>query len=153
MLRRGKRRFHWRLEQRADQRRAVGRLAALSALHVVVVGHRMENARQERARRQCLERLLWELDQMQIAQVWLDRRTESLNRRDREFVGTLRARGIIGKRLRVDFLHSFDGNDGEILLWLPDIVAGAVAAARGDGDVELRATLAGSLRELVIDLA
>lgn len=52
----------------------------------------------------------------------------------------------------VDFAHSFNGVDGEILLWIPDIVAGAVAAARGDGDGQLLTPMVDSVVEIMIDL-
>ncbi|WP_253756539.1 hypothetical protein [Hamadaea flava] len=106
----------------------------MDAFHVVVIAQPMDSVRQERARRGALQRLLWELDQLSVGLVLLDRRTDSLNRRDRALVDALRGSGVLRPTLVIDFAHSYNGIDGEILLWIPDIVAGAAAAAHGDGD-------------------
>jgi hypothetical protein len=129
-----KHKFHWRDESPSNRRKAVELVAGIDTIHLVTVGTSMKSAKQERARRLCLEVLLWELAACGVEQVWLDSRTESLNRRDRALFNLLRVRGTIGDSIRVDFAHPFNGRDGEVLLWLPDIVAGAVSAARGDGD-------------------
>jgi hypothetical protein len=57
----GGRRFHWRNEESKDRRKAASVVSDLDSLHVIVVGTGLDNARQERGRRECLERLLWEL--------------------------------------------------------------------------------------------
>jgi hypothetical protein len=53
----------------------------------------------------------------------------------------------------MDFAHPFDGRDGEVLLWLPDIVAGAVSAARGDGDAQYLLAIEHLLSEHPVDLS
>jgi hypothetical protein len=55
------RRFHWRDKEPFERRDAVEMLARLPILPIVVVGAPVNARRQERARRGCLERLLYEL--------------------------------------------------------------------------------------------
>lgn len=121
--------FHWRLEKEPRRAKAVGVVAGLPALHLVVVGAPLDPARQERARRHCLEQLLFQLDGAGVGRVWLETRTASLNSRDIAAVRAFRARRVIHHDIRVD--HAYPS--AEPLLWIPDIVAGAVsAAARGE---------------------
>jgi hypothetical protein len=151
-LPRHRRTFHWYHEEDADRRKAVAVVGQLDALHLVTVGMGLDNPRQERGRAQCMERLLWELERAGVSRVWLDKRTDSLNRRDLALVDRLRVRSVIGPAVRVDFAHPFDGRDGELLLWLPDITAGAVSAARGDGDEQYLGPLEGRLEEFPLQL-
>jgi hypothetical protein len=95
----GRRPFHWRLSDPPDQDRAVDLVAALAAVHVVVVATKLDNKRQERGRRQCLERLLWELDQLGVRQAWLDQRSEHLNARDLALVDAMRFVGRLADDL------------------------------------------------------
>jgi hypothetical protein len=151
-LRHGKRRFHWRMEEPKVKRHAVLTVEAIDLMHVAVVGRGLDNGRQERGRRRCLERLLWELDQLGLSAVTLDQRTETLNERNRRLVNALAVRGVLSPSLRVGFQRSFDGVDGELLLWIPDVVAGAVAAACGDGRREYLEPIAHQVVEVEVDL-
>jgi hypothetical protein len=128
--------LHWRLEEPADQRKAVAAVAELDCLHVIVIGVRLDLKRQERGRRHCLKELLWMLQDHGVERVWLDSRTPALNRRDLELVQILRGYGTISDRLRVEFAKPFNGRDGEVLLWLPDVVAGAAGMAHGENNDE-----------------
>ena len=95
-----------------------------------MVGAPLDPRRQERGRRICLERLLYELEAAGVSAVSLEERTLTLNKKDLFMVHAWRARHVIGHGLRVD--HGDPTK--EPLLWLPDIVAGAVMAThRGDG--------------------
>jgi hypothetical protein len=76
------RRFHWRDSSPAARSKAVGIVAELSALHLVVIGAPLDRRRQERGRRLCLRRLLFELDAHGVAQVFIEARTRSLNTKD-----------------------------------------------------------------------
>lgn len=145
----GKRRFHWRDAMDSDRRRAVAAVARLDALHVVAVGVGLDNPRQERARRQCMERLLWELDDCDVSEVWLESRQASQNTKDLAAVAALRARRILRPTMRVDFALP----STEPLVWLPDVVAGAVSAARGDGDDRYLSPLLPVLTEYAVDLS
>jgi len=79
----------------------------------------------------------------------LESRTQSLNRQDMRAVNLFSVQGVIGTTPRVGHAKPLV----EPLLWLPDIVAGAVSSARGDGDDRYRAPLAPLLTEHTIDLA
>ena len=126
-LRRGRQpRIHWSSEDPRRKSRIVTAVADLDVAAIVAVGTPVEKSKQERARGCCLERLLFEMQQLEVSQVWLEARTESLNRRDRRLVEALRGRRMITSALRVDIGYPL----AEPMLWLPDAVAGAVTAAR-----------------------
>ena len=141
----GTRRFHWRNEESKDRRKAAGVLGAIESLHVVVVGTGLDNARQERGRRQCLERLMWELSAAGVSHVWMDARRPHQNRRDLAFVGRLRGRGILPDDLAVDFAQAGQ----EPLTWMPDIVAGAVGAALREGEFQYLVALESVLSDVI----
>jgi Protein of unknown function (DUF3800) len=141
------RRFHWRDSSPAARSKAAGVVADLSAVHMVVVGVPLDRRRQERGRRFCLERLLYELESAGVSEVSLEARTESLNKKDLIVVDAWRAQHVIGRSLRVD--HDYPST--EPLLWLSDIVAGAVAAAHG-GDAQWRNVFASLLSEIHVNI-
>jgi hypothetical protein len=124
------RRFHWRDAGQAERHRAVGVIAGLPALHLVVIGTKLDPHRQERARRHCLRRLVHELEVAGVDQLWLESRTPRQNLRDVQAVDGFRAARIISA-LHVDHVRPM----GEPLLWIPDIVAGAVNLALGGEDL------------------
>jgi hypothetical protein len=113
--------FHWTEANKKRRWDAVTTVASAPALHVVTVAAPLDHSRQERARRACLERLLFELEVAGVRDVWLERRTPSLNRKDQQAVGGFLARRII-RDIRVRHANPAT----EPLLWVPDIVAGAV---------------------------
>lgn len=140
-------RLHWHTEN--DRRRialaaAVGRFDLAS---IVVVGTPMMRSKQERARRKCLERLLHELDQLGVERVYTEARTPRLNSRDQRMIDVLRIRGVIGPSIRVETGRPTE----EPMLWVPDIVAGVVAASRV-GDNGLLAHLGHALTEIQVAL-
>jgi hypothetical protein len=147
LLLRRQRRLHWR-DERDDRREQIAEvIAAADIAGVVVVGAKLAPRKQERARRLCMERLLHELDDRDVTQVWLEKRTETLNAKDRQMVFALRGSRTIRNRLRVD--HA-DPNV-EAMLWIPDAIAGAVRARRvGLPSVEVR--LETILTEITIEL-
>lgn len=119
-------RLHWRHEDETRRGKIAAAIAASGLASVVVVGVRLDASSQERARRKCMERLLWELEQWQVSTVWLESRTQTLNRSDLRLIDGWRSQGQVPASLRVEFgLPS-----QEPMLWVPDAVAGAVAAAR-----------------------
>ncbi|MFT4163921.1 MAG: hypothetical protein QM650_01605 [Microlunatus sp.] len=70
------------------------------------------------------------LSELAVSQVWIESRTQSLNRRDQRMIDALRSRRVIPSGLTLDFaLPSV-----EPMLWLPDIVAGAVGLFRRGND-------------------
>ncbi|MER5424519.1 hypothetical protein [Streptosporangium roseum] len=100
-------------------------VGALQPCGIVIVGTGLDRARQERARRKCMERLLWELGQRYVSDVIFERRCRELDVRDRELVAALQGRHAMPHRLQL----SWRAPDGEPLLWLADIVAGAASLA------------------------
>src|SRR5262245_41889998 len=60
------RRFHWRDADDRQRDGAVTLVAGLPALHIIVVGTPLDPPRQERARRHCLARLLYELERADV---------------------------------------------------------------------------------------
>ncbi len=66
------------INSRRGRDKAVGLVAPLAALQVVVVGTALDPRRQERARRLGLARLLYEVQAAGVAQAWLEARSPSL---------------------------------------------------------------------------
>lgn len=123
------RRFHWRDARDMQRIRAVQLVAAIDAMHAVVVGSCIDPKKQERARACCLEELLVQLDGMGVDEVWLEAHTQAGNARDIGTVANLRRKQALSDTIRVD--HGYPST--EPLLWLSDIVAGAVRMSE-DGD-------------------
>ena len=139
--------FHWRLEHPRRRSEAISVVRELASLHVVVVGAPVNPRRQERARRQCIEALLYHLESAGTAHVLLETRNATADRRDIAAVDQFRARGVISHAIRVDHGRPSE----EPLLWLADIVAGAVSAAEG-GEPAYRTLIEPWLTEHRIDL-
>ena len=149
-LRPGKaKRLHWRHESRARQEKVAALVAELDAFSIVVVGVPLDSRRQERARRQCMERLLYELDQIGVTAVLLESRDSALNVRDRTMAAALYSRSVISAALRVEFALPHE----EPMLWIPDAVAGIVNAYRSGGDAALRLIVGDVVREIDIELS
>lgn len=125
-------RLHWTDADTRSRRTMAAAVAGLDALHTVVVGAPLDPRRQERARRLCMERLLHELAALGVSHVWAESRTESLNRRDMQMIDALRSRQAIPPGLKLDFVLP----SAEPMVWLPDIVAGAVGLQRRNDDAE-----------------
>jgi hypothetical protein len=123
LLQKHHRRLHWRDEN--DRRRAeiATAIAGLRPRGLVVVGEGLDPSHQERARRKCMERLLWELEQRRVAEAVFESRSRDMDRRDREMVARLRGRRVTSARLPV----VWESPDVEPLLWLPDVIAGAAS--------------------------
>lgn len=117
---RGLRRYHWRRESPAS-RAAMCAVIRRLALDAVVVTGPVDAARQERARRRCLTRLLWELDSRDVARVVFETRQDR-DALDAEIVRLSRRAGWVSRALR----YEFAAPDKECLLWVADVVAGAV---------------------------
>ncbi|MFC8044352.1 hypothetical protein [Nocardia sp. NPDC057353] len=125
LLPKGKIRLHWRDEDDSLRVRIADAVADLDLTALVVVGQGYAARRQERARRVCMERLFFELENMGTSAITLESRTPSLNAKDLAMVAGLRGQGSL-KGVRV----AFGLSSAEPMLWIPDAVAGAVGAAR-----------------------
>jgi hypothetical protein len=148
-LGRGRRAFHWRDEEERDRRRAIEAVGDLDALHLAVVGIGLDGGRQERHRRQCLLRLIWELEEARVPHLWLDDRRPHQNADDLAAVAAWRASRVLPTPgLKVDFVDAAVNP----LVVLPDIVAGAVGSAQADGDGGRLKPLAPSLEVITIEL-
>jgi hypothetical protein len=101
-------------------------MASLDLAAVVTIGSPVHRAKQERARRCCLERLIYELGLMGVSHVWLESRTATPDRRDLRLVDYARDKGLTPRGLKVDFARPRD----EPMLWIPDAVAGAMTASK-----------------------
>lgn len=113
-------RTHWRDERLPSRRRIVAGMYALRGRVLVVEGSPMDPARQERARRKCMERLLIGLDAAGIEMVVLESRYPLLDDRDLALVKSMRSKHWIGSRIQVEFGDPRQ----EPLLWIPDALCG-----------------------------
>lgn len=121
--------LHWFRLTDSMKELVVKSVAAMPALHIVVVRVSEHSSNGERARRKTFARLLHELESREVHGVTAESRQSKQNDRDVTFLNGLRASQQIGIEMR---LRHTPGAS-EPLLWVPDIVAGAVlAASRGD---------------------
>lgn len=124
--RRANDKLHWNHLARGQREQAVKQVAALACLHVVTIGSPVPQRRQERARAACLTRLVLELHGMGVRQLLMEAREQELNRRDVHTVAGARFLLPKGSSFHVDHDHG----TGEPILWVADLVAGAVRAHR-----------------------
>ncbi|MFI2489673.1 hypothetical protein ACH47X_22360 [Promicromonospora kroppenstedtii] len=148
LLLKGAERLHWRDESAPRRAKIASAIANHDLVHVVVVGAPIDARKQERARRQCMERLVFELGVLGVSQVWLETRTSSLNERDRRMFAALHAKNAMPARLRIDFALPTD----EPMLWVADAVAGAVGQARRGFALDVRDALGHGIDEIDISL-
>ena len=118
-------RLHWVGESVKRRDLVAEAVARMDLAAILTVGTPMERSRQERARRCCLERLLYEVDQFGVAEAWLESRAAAQDRRDLRLVDSARRKRLISSDLQVGFARP----SAEPMLWLPDAVAGAMSAA------------------------
>lgn len=144
----GEPKLHWHSEDDPRRRKITAAVASCEIESVVIIGTPVDKKKQERARAQCLELLLWELDQLGVVHVWIENRTQSLNKRDTTTVDRLRGRQIISNSLRLDFAYP----STEPMLWLPDVVAGAVSCARCGETDEWLTVMEHQVYEIDLDL-
>jgi hypothetical protein len=141
-------RLHWRDESNARQQVIASVIARHDLIHTVVVGVPLDRRRQERGRRQCMERLLQELTELDVENVWLESRTETLNGKDIQLVAAVRSKRLLPSSLRVDFALPSE----EPMLWLPDAVAGALGAHKKATNSAPHQLLSGMIREIELRL-
>lgn len=137
---------HWTEMTRAYREQAAKALAAVEGIHIVTVGSPVPRRRQERARARCLERLIIELHGFGITSLVIEAREPQLNRRDIETVKGARYRLLPkGSNFRVDHVLG----PAEPLLWIADIVAGAVRAEQ-EGDSQYREILGDRIYDVMV---
>lgn len=119
-------RLHWVAESTKRRDLIAHTIAELDLVSVVALGTPVHRQKQERARRCCLECLLYELEGFGVSHALFESRTGAQDRRDLSLVNSARDKALISRRLSVDFARPVQ----EPMLWLPDAVAGAVTAAQ-----------------------
>jgi hypothetical protein len=148
LLLKGARRLHWRDESAPRRAKIASAIAGHDLVHVVVVGTPIDAKKQERARRQCLERLVFELGSLDVSRVWLESRTQSLNDRDRRMFAALHAKHAMPAEFHIDFALPTE----DPMLWVADAVAGAVGQARRGFALDVRESLGQGIDEIDIPL-
>jgi hypothetical protein len=120
-------RFHWRAESDEQRHRMLEQVRALSTAAPAYVCRSV--SRRERARRLCLDRLLWDLIGRDVDLLVFESRQARNDHKDQKAIADAQR----AKRAPLELRHVFERPHREPLLWLPDAVAGAVATAVGDG--------------------
>ncbi|MER5911915.1 hypothetical protein ABT124_15755 [Streptomyces sp. NPDC001982] len=119
--------LHWNEMDRTERKDAAQLVAGQEGLHIVSVGSPVPRRKQERARAKCLRALILELHAFGVTRLCLEAREKELNARDIHTVATVRQTALPkGTQIRAD--HTPGAT--EPLLWISDIVAGAVRAQR-----------------------
>lgn len=134
--------LHWTKRDNTERAELARAVAVLDGLYIVAVGAPVRPRRQERARAHCLSLLVCELYGFGVEHLFMEARDQILNARDVATVQQARYALPKDARFRLDHLAGAD----EPLLWVADIVAGAVRAEKL-GDPQYRKTLG----EKVID--
>ena len=119
----GSGKIHWHSEGPGRRRLLTDAVTAMDIAHIAVIGRAAR--REERARRKCLEVLLPELDRCEVSSAVLESRQRRKDKLDHALVGACRSKRLISQRLQV----LFSPGAAEPLLWLPDIVGGAIHLA------------------------
>ncbi|WP_285758623.1 hypothetical protein [Nocardiopsis ansamitocini] len=135
--------LHWNDLTPRQRENVAKTVADLAGFHIVAVGSPVPRRRQERARAVCLNHLVDELHGYGVDTLYLEARDKALNQRDVQTVTGARFNLPRGTRFRVE--HHRGGSDP--LLWVPDVVAGAVRAHR-QGEPLYRDILAECLYDL-----
>jgi hypothetical protein len=120
------RRVHWHDESAARREKLATIVADSGCVAIVVVATPVDNKRQDRARRHSLERLVWELAGLGVAKVVAESRQPVRDRADTRALAGFRRRGSMPPTMTFEHARPLD----ESLLWLADVVAGAVLADR-----------------------
>ncbi|AGS73862.1 hypothetical protein [Streptomyces collinus] len=119
--------LHWNEMDRTERKDAAQTVAAQEGLHVVSVGSPVPRRKQERARSKCLSALIQELHGFGVSRLCLEAREDELNARDIRTIATVRQTVLPkGSMMRAEHIPGAT----EPLLWISDIVAGAVRAQR-----------------------
>ncbi|MFF4874227.1 hypothetical protein [Streptomyces sp. NPDC000961] len=110
-----------------QRRDAIQLVAGQNGIHVVAVGTPVPRRKQERARGKSLTALIPELHGFGVDHLYIEAREAELNKNDISTVARTRQTVLPkGTRFRADHIPG----PTEPLLWVSDIVAGAVRAQR-----------------------
>ncbi|UFS58010.1 hypothetical protein [Subtercola endophyticus] len=115
--------LHWYESVEAQRRKYITLIAGMEIMHWVIVREDTQNEGPERSRRACIEMMIYELHQIEVFEAVFESRGAANDKRDIDMLGYLRATKTITKPFRIDHVRGMD----EPLLWLPDIVCGAIS--------------------------
>lgn len=122
----GQTKLHWRDEQPARKRKIAETIAQLQLMHLVVVRDGRPGERPERRRRHCLERMLYELDELEVGRAVFESRGPADNLRDRKLLDAQRSKHAVSSELLIDHVPG----PKDPLLWVADALCGAITLAR-----------------------
>lgn len=135
----GQVKLHWRSESDKRRHLIAETIAGLGLAHLVVVRDGQPGERAERRRRHCLERMLYELDQLKVGTATFESRGPKDDHRDRHMLDVLRSKNYVSPDLRIEHVIGPD----EALLWVADAICGAVVRHRTGDQSYLDAVRAG----------
>lgn len=125
-LRQAQPKLHWRDESPARQKKITQTITTLGLTHLVVVRANAPQDHPRRRRAKCLEHLLLQLQDLDIATITLESRGHADDKRDLDTLQGLRGGHVLTQPLRLDHAPGRT----EPMLWIPDAVCGAITAAR-----------------------
>ncbi|GAA4795715.1 hypothetical protein [Corynebacterium canis] len=115
-----------RTDESAPRRRSIVKtISEIESIQVIVTNSSEKSKKTERYRRKCLERLYYELVELKVYHLTLESRQEAQNRKDIKHLAALQSSGVY-RGLRIS--HARGGDDP--LLWIPDVVLGALNATK-----------------------
>lgn len=121
----GQVKLHWRDESAKRKRQITTVVAAFDIEHFIVVRVNGAGDRPERARRKCLEQLLYELEYRGLTDVVMESRGRASDQKDIDMLNSLRSQHWVSS-VRLTHLSGRD----EAMLWIPDAVCGAITSAQ-----------------------
>ncbi|KAB2977489.1 hypothetical protein F8R89_00980 [Streptomyces sp. SS1-1] len=139
--------LHWSEMDRKERMKAAQAVADQDGLHIVSVGSPVPRRKQERARSKCLSTLIFELHGFGVSHLCLEAREKELNARDIRTVATAR-QTVLPKGTQMRAEHRPGAT--EPLLWISDIVAGAVRDQR-QGDSRYTDMLGQALMDIDVN--
>ncbi|QTF72087.1 hypothetical protein [Arthrobacter woluwensis] len=117
--------LHWRDSNGSARLFIAQAISKLPATGCVVIRSQHSGQTQERQRRLCLERLLFELRALEVTGVVVESRGPADDRRDLAMLQMLRSRRIVDGTLRMEHCPG----PREPLLWAADVLCGVVSHA------------------------
>lgn len=118
--------LHWRQMTTRDKRKTIQVIGNLDETPFVVVAEPVSHVlSEERARRKCLEVLLFILERQGVDRYVLESRTVAQDRKDMQCLAYLRTSHQL-RSIRLDHVRGAD----EPCLWLPDQILGAYGDSR-----------------------
>ena len=148
VLLRRQHRFHWRVESERQRLRMLGALVDVAERVMAYTCQPIPTSKQDRARAQCLKRLLWDLRDLDVDELVFESRDEHNDRKDRRTIVRAQNAQAAPKLLGYDFRRPQE----EPLLWLPDAAAGAVAMQTAEGITRFAGLLGDRLVVTAVDL-